>query len=64
MATLAEMLGGVDFPVRAMPQSNRVLMEDDSEPALMRSMDGEEMALMARMVDLEKGILMQSAIGK
>ena len=61
MPTLAEMLGGIEYPAKIAPQSKYTLGESD-EPLMMRQPD--EMALMVRMVDLEEGILAQSAIGK
>lgn len=62
MATLAEMLGGVSYPVQQMERQMVRLFNDD-RPAMQQSIDGEE-NLMAQMVDLEKSILFQSAIGK
>ena len=62
MPTLAEMLGGVEFPVRQMERQMMRLFNDD-RPTMQQAIDGEE-SLMAQMVDLEKSILFQSAIGK
>lgn len=60
MATLAEMLGGIEYPVRANP-SSKMQLTDSDEPMLMH---GDHPSLMVRLIDLEEGILAQSAIGK
>jgi len=60
MATLAEMLGGIDYPT-PMGRSKMALTESD-DPRMMHSADGP--SLMVRLIDLEEGILAQSAIGK
>jgi hypothetical protein len=60
--TLAEMMGAVDFPVRSRQKAIIDLVEN-SEPPIMRTVDGAP-SLMAELVDLERGVLMQSSIGK
>lgn len=62
MPTLAEMLGGVDFPIRQMDRVMAKLSEGDA-PSMQRAIDDDQ-SLMAQMVDLEKSILFQNAIGK
>lgn len=56
--TLAQMLGGVDFPI--VERKETVVMMGIKPP---QTLDSKE-EMLAEMVDLEKGILMQSSIGK
>lgn len=58
MPTLAQSLGAVEFPVRERSQTTVIVGVQGPQ-----SID-DEAKFMAEMCDLERGILMQSAIGK